>query len=56
MALRLDQAGVDGLVLFNRFPHPDVDPERLSVEPGIVLSRPEDARLPRSWIAILHAT
>jgi len=54
MALRLDQAGADGLVLFNRFLHPDVDPERLSVEPGVVLSRPEDARLPRSWIAILH--
>ena len=54
MALRLDQAGADGLVLFNRFLHPDVDAERLSVEPGVVLSRPEDARLPRSWIAILH--
>jgi dihydroorotate dehydrogenase (fumarate) len=54
MALRLDQAGADGLVLFNRFLHPDVDPERLTVEPGVVLSRPEDARLPRSWIAILH--
>ncbi len=27
MALRLDQAGADGLVLFNRFLHPDVDPE-----------------------------
>ena len=54
LALRLDQAGADGLVLFNRFLHPDVDPERLTVEPGVVLSRPEDARLPRSWIAILH--
>ena len=54
MALRLDQAGADGLVLFNRFLHPDVDPERLTVAPGVVLSRPEDARLPRSWIAILH--
>lgn len=54
MALRLDEAGADGLVLFNRFLHPDVDAERLTVEPGIVLSRPEEARLPRSWIAILH--
>ncbi len=54
MALRLDQAGADGLVLFNRFLHPDIDPERLTVAPGVVLSRPEDARLARSWIAILH--
>jgi dihydroorotate dehydrogenase (fumarate) len=54
MALRLDEAGADGLVLFNRFLHPDVDPERLTVAPGVVLSRPEDARLPRSWIAILR--
>ena len=54
MALRLDQSGADGLVLFNRFLHPDIDPERLVVSPGVVLSRPEEARLPRSWIAILH--
>ncbi|GAA6527435.1 dihydroorotate dehydrogenase-like protein [Intrasporangium sp. DVR] len=54
MALRLDEAGADGLVLFNRFLHPDVDPERMTVEPGVVLSRPEEARLPRAWIAILH--
>jgi pyruvate/2-oxoacid:ferredoxin oxidoreductase beta subunit/dihydroorotate dehydrogenase len=31
MALRLDRAGADGLVLFNRFLQPDVDPETLSV-------------------------
>jgi dihydroorotate dehydrogenase (fumarate) len=54
MALRLDAAGADGLVLFNRFLHPDVDPESLTVDPGVTLSRREDARLPRAWIAILH--
>lgn len=54
MALRLDQAGADGLVLFNRFLHPDVDPEELRVEPGVTLSVPHEARLPRAWIAILH--
>ena len=27
MALRLDEAGADGLVLFNRFLQPDIDPE-----------------------------
>ena len=53
MALRLDAAGADGLVLFNRFLHPDVDPETLVVAPGVGLSTPEEARLARSWIAIL---
>lgn len=53
MALRLDEAGADGLVLFNRFLHPDVDPEALVVTPGAGLSTPEEARLARSWIAIL---
>jgi dihydroorotate dehydrogenase (fumarate) len=54
VALRLDRAGADGLVLFNRFLHPDVDPETLTVEPGVTLSSPAEARLPRAWIAILH--
>ncbi|MGW5238520.1 dihydroorotate dehydrogenase-like protein [Monashia sp. NPDC004114] len=54
MALRLDRAGADGLVLFNRFLHPDVDAERLTVEPGVALSSPIEARMPRAWIAILR--
>ena len=33
MALRLDEAGADGLVLFNRFLQPDIDPETLAVVP-----------------------
>jgi dihydroorotate dehydrogenase (fumarate) len=53
MARRLDDAGADGLVLFNRFLHPDVDPETLVVTPGVGLSTPEEGRLARSWIAIL---
>ena len=31
MARRLDEAGADGLVLFNRFLQPDIDPETLTV-------------------------
>src|ERR1022692_777937 len=54
MAQRLDRAGADGLVLFNRFLQPDIDPEKLSVVPGVHLSHPAEARLPRTWIAILH--
>ena len=55
MALRLDEAGADGLVLFNRFLQPDIDPETLTVMPGLDLSSTAEARLPRTWIAILHS-
>ena len=54
MALRLDEAGVDGLVLFNRFLQPDIDAEALAVVSGIELSSPAEARLPRTWIALLR--
>ena len=54
MALRLDEAGADGLVLFNRFLQPDIDPETLAVVPGVGLSSPAEARLPRTWIALLR--
>ena len=53
MALRLDRAGADGLVLFNRFLQPDIDPETLTVTTGFGLSSPAEARLPRAWIALL---
>jgi dihydroorotate dehydrogenase (fumarate) len=54
MALELDDAGADGLVLFNRFLQPDIDVESFSVVPEVWLSRPEEARLPRTWIAVLR--
>jgi dihydroorotate dehydrogenase (fumarate) len=54
MALRLDEAGADGLVLFNRFLQPDIDPEALAVVPTVGLSSPTEARLPRTWIALLR--
>lgn len=53
MALRLDEAGADALVLFNRFLQPDTDPETLTVGP-VGLSSPAEARLPRAWIALLR--
>jgi dihydroorotate dehydrogenase (fumarate) len=53
IALRLDRAGADGLVLFNRFLQPDIDPESLSVTGGFGLSSPAEGRLPRAWIAAL---
>ena len=54
MVRQLDRAGADALVLFNRFMQPDIDPETLEVVPGVGLSRPAEARLPRTWIALLY--
>jgi dihydroorotate dehydrogenase (fumarate) len=54
MALRLDEAGADALVLFNRFLQPDIDTETLAVVPSVALSSPVDAGLPRTWIALLR--
>ncbi|WP_028708941.1 dihydroorotate dehydrogenase-like protein [Propionicicella superfundia] len=54
MALRLDQAGADGLVLFNRFMVPDIDLERMRVHPHVYLSSAGEGRLPRTWIAALR--
>ncbi len=55
LALRLDEAGVDALVLFNRFLQPDIDPEALAiVVPDVALSSPAESRLARTWIALLH--
>jgi dihydroorotate dehydrogenase (fumarate) len=53
MAKRLDDAGADGLVLFNRFYQPDIELETLEVKPNILLSTPMAMRLPLRWIAIL---
>ena len=53
MARRLDRAGADGLVLFNRFLQPDIDPETLTVTVRPGLSAQAEGRLPRAWIALL---
>lgn len=55
MAKRLDKAGADALVLFNRFYQPDFDLEKLEVVPNLVLSTNWELRLPLRWIAILHS-
>ena len=53
MALALEKAGADGLVLFNRFYQPDIDLARLAVLPDLNLSQPNEIRLPLLWLAIL---
>jgi dihydroorotate dehydrogenase (fumarate) len=53
MARRLDRAGANGLVLFNRFYQPDIVLDSLEVTPNVILSTPHALRLPMRWIAIL---
>lgn len=54
MARRLADAGADGIVLFNRFYQPDIDVDRMAVEPHLILSSSDELRLPLRWCAILH--
>ncbi len=54
MALQLENAGANALVLFNRFYQPDIDVETLDVRPNVILSTPQAMRLPLTWIAILY--
>ncbi|HPC59136.1 MAG TPA: dihydroorotate dehydrogenase-like protein [Verrucomicrobiota bacterium] len=54
MARRLDDAGANGLVLFNRFYQPDIDLETLEIKPNILLSTPMAMRVPLRWIALLY--
>ena len=42
-----------GLVLFNRFYQPDIDPATLSIQTSLELSRPSEMRLPLFWIGVL---
>ncbi|MFO7322330.1 MAG: dihydroorotate dehydrogenase-like protein [Chloroflexota bacterium] len=54
MARRLEEAGADGLVLFNRFYQPDIDLEALEVKTNVLLSTPQALRLPLTWIGLLY--
>ncbi len=54
LARRLDQVGADALVMFNRFYQPALDIEALEVVPHLVLSTPEESKLPIRWVAILY--
>jgi len=54
MAKRLDDAGANALVLFNRFYQPDINLDDLEVQPSVLLSTPQALRLPLRWLAILN--
>ena len=51
---KLDQTGVDGLVMFNRFYQPDFDLEALEVKPNLYLSDSNTLLLRLHWIAVMY--
>jgi dihydroorotate dehydrogenase (fumarate) len=51
---KLDQTGVDGLVMFNRFYQPDFDLENLEVTPSLFLSDSNTLLLRLHWVALLY--
>ena len=52
-ACQLDDAGVDGLVIFNRFYQPDIDILALDAKPTLRLSTSEELLLRLRWTSIL---
>ncbi len=53
MLKRVDDKGIDGLVLFNRFYNPDFDTDSFEVTSSHVLSTPSDISMPLRWASIL---
>jgi dihydroorotate dehydrogenase (fumarate) len=54
VASELDERGVKGLVLFNRFLQPDIDPQTETLKQEMVYSSPEELKLPLRWVALLY--
>jgi dihydroorotate dehydrogenase (fumarate) len=54
MTRQFDDAGVAGLVMFNRFYQPDFDLDNLEVVPHLILSSPYELLLRLHWVAILY--
>ncbi len=54
LAHQLEDAGVDGLVLFNRVYQPDIDIDTLAPVHNVALSTSADLLLRLRWLAILH--
>ena len=51
---RLEGAGANAFVLFNRLLQPDIDVDRLSRHSSVTLSTPGESLLPLRWIALLQ--
>jgi dihydroorotate dehydrogenase (fumarate) len=56
LAAQLDRIGADGVVLFNRFYEPDIDPERREAVLRLELSNSSELPLRLRWLAILSST
>lgn len=54
VAKQMAQLGAKGLVLFNRLYQPNIDIERLRITSELILSEPNEIRLPLLWLAALH--
>jgi dihydroorotate dehydrogenase (fumarate) len=54
LAARLVSAGANGLVLFNRLLHPDVELATMRVVPKVALSTSHELPTRLRWLAILH--
>jgi dihydroorotate dehydrogenase (fumarate) len=54
LAAQLDRIGADGLILFNRFYQPDIDPLTLETVPQLHLSDSSELLLRLRWLAILY--
>jgi dihydroorotate dehydrogenase (fumarate) len=54
MSLRMQQAGADALVMFNRFYQPDFDINELELKTDLHYSESSEIRLPLLWIALLY--
>lgn len=50
---RISESGVDGVVLFNRFFHPDFDIDKFKIVPSNVLSQSSDLAISLRWMSIL---
>ncbi len=50
---KMEKAGADGFVLFNRFYQPDLDVDNFEVVPNLDLSTSKDILLPLRWVALL---
>lgn len=56
IAQRLNDAGADGLVLFNRFYQPEIDIDSLEIVPSLTLSQSNELPLRLHWVAILYGS
>ena len=54
MVGQLEDVGINGVVMFNRFFQPEIDADALEVTPHLSLSNTEDLRLRIRWLALLR--